>query len=346
MTTGAHERATRRPRPEPAEPAATAAPGAPVLGGAGSLPRPVIEKLGRQVADLVGDLVADLERTVPSAVDAAYVVGSAAMRDHRRGLDDVDVVLVLAGHPDPLLRRLLDDVHGQVERAHPDLPPDLVYTTWRDLGRPPEASGLAAPGALGLTRRGGVTLTGPEYAPDAFTRHQLLDHGVAVIGPSVSAMQVAVTREALSAQCLRDIAQRWTPWWEHSALLLSAAGRASLSASVTDAVLQVARLHHILLTGEVLSLSAVGQWALTVCEPEWSRLVEESLLVRQDPSHRSLYRNPLARRRDVLAFTDLLMTVDEETFGATPEPPDSVDPVEPPASAPQVESRSRPGGRR
>ncbi len=331
MTTGAHERTVRRPRPDP-----TAASHA----GAASLPRLVVDHLGRDVGDLVGDLVADLERTVPGAVDAAYVVGSVAARDYRRRLDDVDLVIVLAGHPDALLGRLLDDVHDRVERAHPDLRPDLVYTTWSDLGRPLSGSGAPAPGTLGLARRGGVTLVGPDHGPTPFVRRQLLDHGLAVIGPSVSVAQVAVTHEALAAQCLREIAERWTPWWERSALLLSSAGRQSLAASVTDVVLRVARLHHTLLTGEVLSLSAVGEWALTVCEPEWSRLVEESLLVRQDSPHASPYRSPLTRRRDVLAFTDLLMTVDEETYGAAPGPR----PASP--SRRQVASRDRSGGRR
>ncbi|MEO3937127.1 hypothetical protein V3N99_10250 [Dermatophilaceae bacterium Soc4.6] len=338
MTSGAHERASRRPRADLA---------APALDGAGWLPRPVAEQLGGRVADLVGDLVIDLERTVPGAVDAAYVVGSAAVRDHRSGLDDVELVLVLAGRPDALLGRLLDDVHERVERAHPDLRPDLVYTTWRDLGRPPAMSGTAsgaasgpAPVTPGLARRGGVTLTGAECAPTAFTRQQLLDHGVAVIGPSVSIAQVVVTRDALAAQCLREIAECWTPWWERSALLLSSAGRASLSPLVTDPVLRITRLHHTLLSGEVLSLSDVGQWALTVCEPQWSRLLRESLLVRQDPTAASLYRNPFARRRDALAFTDLLMTVDEETYGA---PPVRQLPLVTPG---QVESRRRLVGRR
>ena len=237
-------------------------------------------------------------------------------------------------------------MHDRVERAHPGLRPDLVYTTWSDLGRLLPASGEPAPGVLGLARRGGATLVGPDHAPTPFVRRQLLDHGLAVIGASVSDAQVAVTHDALAAQCLREIAERWTPWWERSALLLSAAGRENLAASVTDVVLRVARLHHTLLTGEVLSLSALGEWALTVCEPQWSRLVEESLLVRQAPHHASPYRSPLTRRRDVLAFTDLLMTVDEETFGARPEQRPEPSSRRQPPSRRQVASRDRSGGRR
>jgi hypothetical protein len=52
-----------------------------------------------------------------------------------------------------------------------------------------------------------------------------------------------------------------------------------------------------------------------VCEPQWRRLLEECLRIRNNPTKPSLYRDPFTRRRQALAFMDLLMTADEETYG-------------------------------
>lgn len=334
VSTGAQEQAPRRLRPGAVPVASVASvpsvPPVPPVRPAEAWPVPpaVADRLGHRVTDLVADLVGDLGRTVPGAVAGVYVVGSAALGDHAPDLDDVDLVVVLRAGPDALLGRLLDDVHQRVERAHRATRPDLVYTTWADLVRdgtapaaPASAAAAAAPTGAGLplARRDGRTDTGPTAAPTALTRHQLLDHGLAVLGPPLSAREVAVDRQQLSAYCLAEITGHWTPWWERSALLLSSAGRESLTPRVTEAVLGVTRLHHTLLTGRLTGLTAAGEWALTVCEPEWSRLLQEALRVRRDPGTPSLYRDPLRRRREALAFTDLLMTADEEAFGPAPD---------------------------
>ena len=39
------------------------------------------------------------------------------------------------------------------------------------------------------------------------------------------------------------------------------------------------------------------------------------LRIRNRPTKPSLYRDPFTRRRQALAFMDLLMTADEETYG-------------------------------
>ncbi|HYQ32089.1 MAG TPA: aminoglycoside adenylyltransferase domain-containing protein, partial [Lapillicoccus sp.] len=80
-------------------------------------------------------------------------------------------------------------------------------------------------------------------------------------------------------------------------------------------VLGVTRVHYMLTTGRVTSKCGAGEWALTVCEPEWRRLLEECLRIRNRPTKASLYRDPFTRRRQALAFMDLLMTADEETYG-------------------------------
>ncbi|GAA1879522.1 hypothetical protein GCM10009814_06990 [Lapillicoccus jejuensis] len=244
------------------------------------------------VRPVVDDLLDDLAATVPHLVTAVHLVGSAAHGDVHPGVSDLDLVVVLRAKPDPVAMRLLADVVGRATAAHPQWPLDLTWTTTERLRRPPSPNGV-------------------------LVHHQLADHGLTVLGqPVVGTAAVATDPDALRDFCLAQIADRWTTWWDGAAVLLTRGGRESLrGAGPTAAVLGVVRLHHTLVTGEVLTPCAAAQWALQVAEPEWTRLLEESLRARHTPDRPSLYRNPLQRRRDALRFTDLLMTADEDAFG-------------------------------
>jgi ABC-type uncharacterized transport system YnjBCD ATPase subunit len=71
------------------------------------------------------------------------------------------------------------------------------------------------------------------------------------------------------------------------------------------AVLGVSRLHHLLATGTMTSKCGAGRYAQNEFDPRWQRIIAESLSLRTEGAegHRG-YSNPLARRRDTLAFLD------------------------------------------
>ncbi len=54
------------------------------------------------------------------------------------------------------------------------------------------------------------------------------------------------------------------------------------------------RLHHTLVTGRVLSPCAAGEWAVDVAEPEWSRLLRESVRARHNPGDADALPQPAA----------------------------------------------------
>ena len=152
--------------------------------------------------------------------------------------------------------------------------------------------------------------------PSILTWHELAEHGLHVHGPGLESRRIARDEEMLRDWCLGSIANQWTPWWYRNANLWSGSGMGSLGGwAPASGVLGVTRVHYMLTTGRVTSKCGAGEWALTVCEPEWRRLLEECLRIRNRPTKPSLYRDPFTRRRQALAFMDLLMTADEETYG-------------------------------
>jgi hypothetical protein len=73
------------------------------------------------------------------------------------------------------------------------------------------------------------------------------------------------------------------------------------------AVLGVSRLHYTLATGAITSKEGAGRYARATFAPGWQRVIDEALRLRRSTRAPSLYRLPLVRRRDLLAFTRMVI---------------------------------------
>jgi hypothetical protein len=65
-------------------------------------------------------------------------------------------------------------------------------------------------------------------------------------------------------------------------------------------------LHATIKTGDILSKSAAGTYALEVFPSHWSPIIQDALGGRLGHSATS-YRNVFARRRDMLAFMEYVI---------------------------------------
>lgn len=268
--------------------------------------------VSNQVARVVEDYLGDLLATVPALVDGVYLTGSVALGDFHPAWSDIDFVTVLHDRPTPAQQSLLADVHERVTARHRRPRLDGYYLRWVDLASPPDWSAT-----LGLQAHEGILHAGRNWVPPILLWHELHDHGLHVYGPSLEEHEIARDPSALRQWCLDSIAQHWTPWWFRTARLWSTAGWGSLGGwAPASGVLGVARVHYTLTSGHVTSKCGAGEWALAISEPEWRRLLEECLRIRNRPDKPSLYRNPFRRRREALDFMDLLLTADEEVFGS------------------------------
>ena len=101
-------------------------------------------------------------------------------------------------------------------------------------------------------------------------------------------------------------------------------------------VLGVSRLHYTLATAKICSKEAAGLYAREAFSERWHRVVDESLRIRRADRARpdaasacselaadlrirpagdlSLYRTPLDRRRDAIAFGEMVITDAHERF--------------------------------
>jgi hypothetical protein len=76
--------------------------------------------------------------------------------------------------------------------------------------------------------------------------------------------------------------------------------------ATTRGALGVPRLHATILNGDILSKSAAGSYALKTFPSRWGPVIRDALKHRNGIEGVG-YRNPLARRRDALAFREYVI---------------------------------------
>ena len=249
----------------------------------------------------------------PGLIEGFYLVGSIALADFRPHESDIDFVAVMAARPGAAVCDALRKAHGELQARQPRPHIEGVYVTWDDLRRDPDLSAPAPSWHAGRFQT-------DCFALNPITWHTLAQSGIAVRGPAPANLNVHTAPAGLAAWTLHNLEVYWRPWHDRSARLLSRAGLAALGAwAPAWGVLGVTRLHYTLATGEITSKTTAGNYALATFPARWQRIINECLRIRRGKAGPSLYRTPLARRRDALAYVDWVVTAAKQLGAGTAE---------------------------
>ena len=284
------------------------------------------------VAAAVGAYLEAVDREAPGLVEGLYLTGSAALGDFRPRTSDVDFVAVTDCPLGAADFAALARTHQRLAASVPRPFFDGIYVTWDDLARDP----ARRRGPHSHEGKFHVDASGPG---DPVTWHTVAHYGVACRGPDPKGVTIWTNREALASWTLNNLDGYWR------GLLRRAARRGDLwsvvSLTAYGAVwipLGVSRLHYTLATGDICSKDAAGCYALDAFPGRWHGVVEESLRIRRADrarpdvasaltemmAHLRLrrggalgprYVTPIARRRDVLAFGEMVVTDAERRYG-------------------------------
>lgn len=218
------------------------------------------------------------------------------------GRSDVDFVATLAHRPSEAEVEALRRAHLVVAERHPEPAFDGMHVLVDDLRADPRVC-PDAPAVL----HGHFE---PETRMDVEVAwHELARHGVTVAGPDVATLGVWDSQDVLLAFTRDNLDTYWRGTAE------------SLAAHPVDArsewacewcVLGVARLHHLLVTGEMTSKGGGGRWGLGHYPEEHHRVLREALRIRfgGDAEHVSgSDGQDWVRGRDVAAFVAHVVAV-------------------------------------
>ncbi len=237
------------------------------------------------------------DQKLPARITGLYLTGSIALNDYHPGQSDIDFVAVtdttLLSEELGRLGRL----HRELRRLAPRPKLDGVYVTWLELQTIP--IGLSAPYCLD-----GRFAPCRGFAANPVTWCMLQRHAISLRGP---ARPLVRHDDALLRQWCRENLQSYWSEWVQRARTRFLRRLVTLSRRATVwGVLGVTRLHATIRTGEILSKSATGTYALEAFPSRWSRVIHDALRGRLGDSAAS-YRDIFARRRDTLAFMEYVI---------------------------------------
>lgn len=255
------------------------------------------------VPDIVEAFLEAIDAEVPALVEGLYLVGSVALSDFRPPRSDIDFIAVTANQPDAACLVALERVHTRLQERWQRPFFDGIYVTWHDLADDPARAGSGPYSHEGLFHADGWGERNP------ITWHTLAQSGVRCRGPAIADINLWSDSTVLTAWTNDNLDAYWRRLLDRGARLLTPSGIAGLTSYACEwCVLGVSRLHYTLSTGKITSKEGAGIYARETFPVRWHRLIEEALRIRRATERRSLYRSPFARRRDVLTFTDVVIT--------------------------------------
>jgi len=238
--------------------------------------------------------LAEMDRTAPGLVTGLHVRGGIGFGEFVPGKSDVDFVAVLSRRPTMPDEDLLENAHGVTHTQHPDLPFDGMHLLAEDLARDPDD----CPDVPCVLH--GYFEAAARYDLSPVAWHELAGHSIAVRGelPAVWTDQgrlLAFTRHSLD-----------TDWRRTAEALAKFPAEAQTEQSCEWPVLGVARLHHLLVTGEMTAKGAAGRWGLGFYDERFHRVLHEALRIRNGNGV-SEYADPAERARDTADFTSYVV---------------------------------------
>ncbi|GAB2858663.1 aminoglycoside adenylyltransferase domain-containing protein [Nocardioides pacificus] len=237
--------------------------------------------------------LAAIDARAPGLVEGLYLRGGLAFGEWVEGRSDVDFVATLSRRPGDADVDALEDSHASLADDLPGVPFDGLHLLADDLTRPP-AQCPDVPCVLHHHFEAEAT-----HDVNPVTWHELAERGVTVRGPDVATLGIRTDPAALEA-FTRDNLD--TYWRATAAALAAQPAEGAREDACCWCVLGVARLHHLLVTGELTTKSGAGRWGLGFYPEQFSRVLREALRVREGGPD-EFADDPCARGRDTAAFT-------------------------------------------
>jgi Domain of unknown function (DUF4111) len=234
-----------------------------------------------------------LHAAPPGLVTGLYLRGGLGFGEWITGQSDVDFVATLSRRPTEDDLDALGGAHEQVAAMHPDVPFDGAHLLDKDLTADPEK----CPDVPCILHRHFEREARYDISP--VTWHELAWHGVTVAGQPHESIGIWTDKKRL----LDFTRGNLDSYWRGNAEALTARpSDGAREVACCWCVLGVARLDHLLVTGELTTKSGAGRWGLTHYPEQFHRVLREGLRIRE--GGRNEYPDDdRSRGRDTAAFT-------------------------------------------
>lgn len=246
-----------------------------------------------QVVAVCEAWLGDIDGAAPGLVTGLYLRGGLAFGEWVPGQSDVDFVATLARRPG---RSDLDAIaasHVALHEQHPQVSFDGAHLLAADLAADPEQ----CPDVPCVLHAHFDAEARYDLSPVMW--HELARGGITVRGPDVGDLGVWTSAERL-AGFTRDNLD--TYWRANAEGLAALPAEGETEQACCWCVLGAARLHHLLVTGEMTTKTAAGRWGLEFYPERFQRVLREALRIREGGAEQYA-GDATSRGRDTAEFT-------------------------------------------
>lgn len=244
------------------------------------------ERVHPQAALVVGRYLAMVDTALPGLVAGMHLVGSAVLDDFLPDVSDVNFVAVISEGLAEDVSGKLDEIHRRLASEYPACLMDGVYVDLASL------KGPAAWATDGLHVRAGAFAPNGPHGRRVTDRHALASSGETMRGTTIAALALRTDVCALDA----DITKR------AGDALARALVPVATPETVSNLVLEIARLHYALVSGKPSSKSKAALYGLIAFPSCYRRVLDESLRVRRRTGAPSTYDDLRGYSEEALEF--------------------------------------------
>jgi hypothetical protein len=239
-----------------------------------------------------------LDSAPEELVTGLYLRGGLAFGEWVPGQSDIDFVTTLSRRPtsadaDSLLR-----AHEHVAQRHPDVHFGGMHVMAADLAADPAS---CPPGPTWLEGR----FEAEGVLDPVIAWAELARGGLTISGPPVGELGIRTDPGRLRDFTRNNLHGYWRGTAE---ALASLPPEGASEEACCWCVLGVARLHHLLVTGEMTTKSRAGRWGLECYPSHFHRVLREALRIREGGPDEYVHEVP-ARGRDTAEFTAYVVDV-------------------------------------
>ncbi|MDG4782451.1 DUF4111 domain-containing protein [Micromonospora sp. WMMD961] len=231
-------------------------------------------------------------------VTGLYLTGGTGFGEWLEGRSDVDFVATLAHRPSDGEVAHLRQAHEQMAAFSPIFF-DGMHVLVTDLASDPRK---LPPVPVVLHREFRIG-----HLDHLVAWHELARHGVTVTGPQLSTLDIWTDRQILQAYTVDNLDTYWRTVTDQLAASSVDEPEAELDYACCWCVLGVARLHHLIVTGEMTTKSGAGRWGLSYYDQRWHRVLREALRLREGGQPE--YDDQVSRLQDTTDFTAYVVAV-------------------------------------
>lgn len=238
----------------------------------------------------------EVDGRAPGLITGVYIGGSLALDDACPGTSDLDIVLLRAREAtnEESMAALVPAMES-LRAMYPEPALDGIVLSAADLA----VGSAAMQGPRPVIFEGQVSLQEDGSARNPVTWQTLRQGGITWRGTPIAGLDLYHDPDLLVAWTRENLESYWRTLLAKTDRLLSRGGQWTLKPDFVEwGVLGVTRLHATITTGEIVSKTGAGSYALDTFPEYWHQIVREAMDIRANPGRASsLYRRDVLGRR-------------------------------------------------